>query len=225
MIDRRQLILNLHHRPAFGREDFFVSSCNEEAIAYIDLWPNWPTPLIWLYGPPGSGKSHLAAVWQEKSGARHIKQSTVAENLKNISPGFCIFILDLSEGIENENLLLNFYNVVSEYRGSILVTALSPPARLKFLLPDLGSRLKASPVINLTLADDALLEAVLIKLFTDRQLKVKAEVVPYLVRRMDRSIAAAQELVGLIDEVALAEKKMITVPLVRSIIKSSAVDA
>ena len=96
MIDRRQLILNLHHRPAFGREDFFVSSCNEEAIAYIDLWPDWPAPLTWLCGPPGSGKSHLAAVWQEKSGACHIKQSTVGENIKKVSPDFCIFTLDLS---------------------------------------------------------------------------------------------------------------------------------
>tara|TARA_Y100000814_G_scaffold288753_1_gene260680 strand:- start:244 stop:921 length:678 start_codon:yes stop_codon:yes gene_type:complete len=221
MIDRRQLILNLHHRPAFGREDFFVSSCNEEAIAYIDLWPDWPAPLTWLCGAPGSGKSHLAAVWQEKSGACHIKQSTVGENIKKVSPDFCIFTLDLSEGIENEILLLNFYNVVAEYRGSILVTAFSPPARSKFSLPDLGSRLKSSPVINLKRADDGLLEAVLIKLFTDRQLKVQAEVIPYLVRRMDRSIAAAQEIVSLIDDVALAEKKMITVPLVRSIIKNS----
>ncbi len=220
MADRQQLILNLQHRPAFGRDDFMVTECNQEALSFIELWPNWPGPLVWLCGPPGCGKSHLAAVWQEQSGANQLDQSQIISDSIGITRDFCCFFIDLLEGIENERSWLSFYNAVTEQGGSILVTSLFPPATWNFLIPDLGSRLRAAPVIKIAKADDELLEAVLIKLFIDRQLHVQPEVISYLLRRMDRSLAAAREIVELLDNAALAEKRMITVPLARSVIKS-----
>jgi len=222
MSDRQQFILNLQHRPAFGRDDFFVAECNQEALSFIDLWPNWPGPLVWLCGPAGCGKSHLAAVWQERSGANQIDQSQIISGSISIPRNLCCFFIDLSGGIENERSFLSFYNAVAEQGGSILVTSLFPPATYKFLIPDLGSRLRAAPVIKITKADDELLEAVLIKLFVDRQLRVQPEVISYLIRRMDRSLSAACEIVELLDNTALAEQRMITVPLVRSVMKSYA---
>ena len=220
MADRQQLILNLQHRPAFGRDDFMVTECNQEALSFIELWPNWPGPLVWLCGPPGCGKSHLAAVWQEQSGANQLDQSQIISDSIGITRDFCCFFIDLLEGIENERSWLSFYNAVTEQGGSILVTSLFPPATWNFLIPDLGSRLRAAPVIKIAKADDELLEAVLIKLFIARQLHVQPEVISYLLRRMDRSLAAAREIVELLDNAALAEKRMITVPLARSVIKS-----
>ena len=220
MADRQQFILNLKHRPAFGRDDFFVAECNQEALSFIDLWPNWPGPLVWLYGPPGCGKSHLAAVWQEQSGANQLDQAQIISESISISRNFSCFCIDLSEGIENERSLLSLYNAVAEQGGSILTTSLFPPATYKFLIPDLGSRLRAAPVNKIAKADDELLESVLIKLFIDRQLRIQPEVISYLVRRMDRSLSAACEIVELLDKTALAEQRMITVPLVRSVMKS-----
>ena len=220
MADRQQLILNLQHRPAFGRDDFMVTECNQEALSFIELWPNWPGPLVWLCGPPGCGKSHLAAVWQEQSGANQLDQSQIISNSIGITRDFCCFFIDLLEGIENERSWLSFYNAVTEQGGSILVTSLFPPATWNFLIPDLGSRLRAAPVIKIAKADDELLEAVLIKLFIDRQLHVQPEVISYLLRRMDRSLAAAGKIVELLDNAALAEQRMITVPLARSVMKS-----
>jgi len=220
MADRQQLILNLQHRPAFGRDDFMVTECNQEALSFIELWPNWPGPLVWLCGPPGCGKSHLAAVWQEQSGANQLDQSQIISDSIGITRDFCCFFIDLLEGIENERSWLSFYNAVTEQGGSILVTSLFPPATWNFLIPDLGSRLRAAPVIKIAKADDELLEAVLIKLFIDRQLHVQPEVISYLLRRMDRSLAAAGKIVELLDNAALAEQRMITVPLARSVMKS-----
>ena len=91
MADRQQFILNLKHRPAFGRDDFFVAECNQEALSFIDLWPNWPGPLVWLYGPPGCGKSHLAAVWQEQSGANQLDQAQIISESISISRNFSCF--------------------------------------------------------------------------------------------------------------------------------------
>jgi len=220
MANRQQFILNLQHRPAFGRDDFFVTECNQEALSFIDLWPNWPGPLVWLCGPPGCGKSHLAAVWQERSGANQLDQSQIMSDSISISRDSCCFFTDLSGDIENERSLLSFYNIVAEQGGSILVTSLFPPASYNFLIPDLGSRLRAAPVIKIAKADDELLEAVLIKLFVDRQLRVQPEVISYLMRRMDRSLSAACEIVEILDNRALAEQRMITVPLARSVMKS-----
>ena len=149
MSDRQQFILNLQHRPAFGRDDFFVTECNQEALSFIALWPNWPGPLVWLCGPAGCGKSHLAAVWQERSGANQIDQSQIISGSIIIPRNLCCFFIDFSGGIENERSFLSFYNAVAEQGGSILVTSLFPPATYKFLIPDLGSRLRAAPVIKI----------------------------------------------------------------------------
>ena len=221
MAERRQLVLDLPHRTALGRDDFFVTPCNQEALAFIDRWPNWPTPLTVLCGPSGCGKSHLAAVWQEQIGAISLDQSDFRSVISRIGPKECCFVLDLTDGITDEEALFHLYNRVTEQNGGILVTAPSPPARWTFNLADLESRLRAAPVLNIGQADDELLEAVLIKLFADRQLRVEPGVVGYLLRRMDRSLGAARDLVATLDKAALAEHRTISVPFARSIVEAS----
>jgi chromosomal replication initiation ATPase DnaA len=221
MAERRQLVLDLPHRTAFGRDDFFVTPCNQEALAFIDRWPNWPAPLAVLCGPPGCGKSHLAAVWQEQIGAISLDQSDFQSVISRIGPTECCFVVDLVDGIADEEAFFHLYNRVAEQSGGILATAPSPPARWTFNLADLESRLRAAPVLNIGRADDELLEAVLIKLFADRQLRVEAGVVGYLLRRMDRSLGAARNLVADLDNAALAEHRTISVPFARSILEAS----
>ena len=60
-----QLHLALSYRKAFGREDFVVAPCNQEAVSWIDKWPNWPVPCVLIYGEKGSGKTHLASIFSE----------------------------------------------------------------------------------------------------------------------------------------------------------------
>ncbi|MBK18014.1 MAG: hypothetical protein CMM52_04150 [Rhodospirillaceae bacterium] len=220
MADRRQLTLDLPFRPAFGREDFFVADCNREALAFLDLWPNWPTPMAFLCGPTGCGKSHLAAVWQKQSGSAVQDQVKFSEAISLVDNDRRHFVVEFENAVADEQSLFHFYNRVAEVNGSILATATIAPARWNISLPDLASRLRTAPVLNIGMPDDALLEAVLIKLFSDRQLRVEPDVVGYLLKRMDRSLGAARKLVELLDDMALAQHRTISVPFARKILEA-----
>ncbi len=195
-----QLALDLGHRPALGREDFLVSPSNENAVAWVDRWPDWPGPALVIHGPAGCGKTHLARVWRQRSGAT---EGAVIEN---------------ADRPVDDVALFHLYNRHAEEGGHLLLTARTPPARWPGRLPDLISRLAASPTVAIGAPDDTLIAQVVVKLFADRQLEIGAEVVPYLVTHMERSFAAARRLVAAADAAALAAKRPVTVPLVRDVL-------
>lgn len=213
-----QLILDLGHRPALGEADFLVAPCNEAAIRWLDRWPDWPAPALTLYGPPGCGKTHLARVFAARSQAPIVEADRLASNAV---PGLLgtarACVVDDADRADAE-ALLHLFNLVAERRGGMLLTAREPPARWPGLLPDLRSRLGAAPVVAVGAPDDALLAALLVKLFADRQLAVSEEVVLFLVRQMERSFEAARRLVADLDAAALRDHRGITVPLARSVL-------
>ncbi len=210
-----QLTLGLPHRPALGRDDFLVAGSNADAVAWLDRWPDWPATSLALHGPAASGKTHLAQVWRQRSGA--------VEALGHFDPpglasaGAVVFDLDAAPGPGDERPLLHLYNLLAERRGHLLLVGREPPARWPIRLPDLKSRLSTAPAVALLPPDDELRAAVMIKLFADRQLRVDADVVGYLLRRLDRSFAALGAAVAALDEAALAERRPITVPLARAV--------
>ncbi len=208
-----QFTLGFGHRPALGREDFLVAPSNGEAVAWIDRWPDWPAPVLTLSGPTASGKTHLAQVWRARSGAALFDPANgmaapAAENL----------VIEGAEAMADETAFLHLYNNLAGRGGSLLLTAESAPARWNLVLPDLASRLRAAPVAVIGAPEDALIEAVLVKLFSDRQLRVPAPVVAYVVRRMERSLAAASQIVAALDEAALAARRNLTVPLAAEVL-------
>lgn len=221
-----QLTLQFEHRPALGREDFIVTPSNEAAVAWIDLWPEWPGPVSALYGPAGSGKSHLAQVWRDSSAARQVPASEVAslEAPEIIGADQAIWIDDLEPVVtgsrDAQRTLFHVLNLVREGASSLLLTADNPPARWDVALEDLRSRLRAVPAVALTAPDDDLMAALLFKLFGDRQLVVGPAVVRYLVTHMERSFGAAAALVEKVDRLALATRRDITVPLVRQVLEA-----
>ena len=227
MASLRQLTLDLPQRPALGREDFVVAPCNETAVAWIDRWPNWPQPVLAVHGPAGSGKSHLAQVWRRASRAQDVSPDAfeTGDPPTLAGDGKAVLIEDVDRllGVEDparEERLLHLHNLVIEARGQLLLTAESAPARWHCSLPDLRSRLAAAQVVALGAPDDRLIEALLIKLFSDRQLRVSAPVVKYLVPRIERSFAALQALVGAVDDAALSNHRDISVSLVRRVLET-----
>jgi chromosomal replication initiation ATPase DnaA len=212
-----QFAFEFPHRPAFGADDFLIAPSNEAAVAWLDRWPDWPSPAAVLHGPPGCGKTHLAHVWQARSGAvLRPAGALTPDAVPDLAANTAVVIDDAERAAERP--LLHLLNLMVERRGHLLLTAPAPPARWTTALPDLRSRLVALPEIAMLAPDDALIGAVLLKLFADRQLGVGEEVIVFLLHHMERSFAAARRLVAALDRAALVAQRRITVPLAREVL-------
>jgi chromosomal replication initiation ATPase DnaA len=206
-----QLVLDLQTRPALGRADFFVSPANALALAQVERWPDWPSGRLAVVGPAGAGKTHLAHVWGARSGARILAAGTLAglDPVAVAEDAAVAVEHDGSLGTASEETLFHLMNRLAAGGGSMLLTGRDPPARWAVSLPDLASRLEAVPVAGLEAPDDALLAAVLVKLFADRQIPVGPEVVRYLAARMERSFETADRLVAALDRMGLARHRAV----------------
>ncbi len=219
----RQIPLTLPAEPRFGREDFLVSPSNESAWEMIAAWPQWPAPVIILCGPEGAGKSHLAAIWGRRSGAAVIRSRDLAlERLDEFGQRSAVLVEDAGAGQVPERELFHLINMMKAIQGSILMTARAVPGHWAISLPDLLSRLRVAPVVEIAAPDDALVRAVLVKLFLDRQLTVDTSVIEYVAMRIERSLGAARTIVDLIDREALARGRSITRPTVAAIMRDFA---
>lgn len=210
MILARQLAFDLQLRPASGRDDFLVTASNSAAVALVDQWPNWQSHAAVLVGPPGSGKSHLAVVWRQVSGAGVVQSSSLSvEAVPDLMTTGALVVEDLKPGLNVEPALFHLLNHARETGGHILFTAQSWPL-VGIALPDLVSRLNALTAASILPPDDELLRGVLVKLFEDRQIAVDEPLISYLVTRMPRSLDMARQLVARIDAAALEQGAEVT---------------
>ena len=206
-----QLALALDHGESLAREDFLSGPSNIAALALIERWPDWPSRIVLLRGPEGAGKSHLAAIWAREAGARMLSPRALegADVPVALATG-ALVIENLSPDQFDEAALFHLLNLAREQRAYVLITTRSAPAAWRIELPDLASRLRALPVVGLEPPDDALLRAVIVKLFADRQLAVDESLVAYLTTRIERSVAAARAAVAELDREALRLKRPVT---------------
>jgi chromosomal replication initiation ATPase DnaA len=216
----RQLALELPHAESLRRDDFLADASNQAALALVDAWPEWPNRVIAIVGPAGSGKSHLAAIWAERSGARIADAAslTLGDVPRTLVTG-ALSLEDLTPGQVDEPALFHLLNLVREDEAFLLITAKSRLDLQQHALPDLASRLRAVPVIELAAPSESLLAAVLVKLFADRQLLIDEDTVAYLVTRMERSLAAARHMAANLDRAALSRGRRITRQLASEVLK------
>jgi chromosomal replication initiation ATPase DnaA len=207
----RQLALALDHAESMAREDFLAGPSNAAALALIERWPNWPSRTLLLRGPEGSGKSHLATIWAREAGARTLSLRALDGADVPIALATGALVLEnLGERGFDEAALFHLLNLAKEERAYVLITARTAPANWPIVLPDLASRLRALPIVALEAPDDALLRAVIVKLFADRQLAVDESLVGYLATHIERSFAAARAAVAALDREALRRKRPVT---------------
>lgn len=223
-----QLPLDLQFRPAYGRDDFLITKSNQDAVALIDAWPNsWGGfPALTIYGAGGSGKSHLAAVWAQKAEAELLTieafEKSSIQNLIDQKRNYVLERLDLLTGdTQREQKLFHLYNAQNAEKRSILMTSHIAPGKLEFSLRDLQSRLRASPAVQIHQPDDDLICYVFAKQMHDRGFAVMDNVIRYAVERMERSWTAMDQMISALTIRATAEKKGITLPLVRAVLMES----
>lgn len=211
----RQLRLNLRRPVSYAREAFVPGPSNAAALAALDAWPNWHGRAMALIGPQGVGKTHLARHWAERVGAVILDRQAPQVDAAAGRPAL---VEDVDQGIEDE-ALFHLINMAAHEGGGLLLTARTAPAAWPAGLPDLRSRLNALLVAEIEEPDDEVLEGVLRKFFRERSIRPPKEVLPYLLRRMERSIPYAREIVKRLDEAADDEQRPISRALARQILE------
>ena len=222
-----RLPLPLPMRPAMGRDDFFVAPSNAMALAFVDIWPNWPNNRLAVVGQESAGKSHLAAVWARVSGARVMRACDVhAADVPDLASGpLAIEDMHVPMGAETERALFHLHNLIAAEGHSLMVTGRGAPSSWPITLPDLASRLQAITMAEVAAPDDQLLSALLIKHFSDRQVTVSPAVIAYVIQRIERSFAAVEAIAQQFDAAALAGQKPITRSLARTLLDTDNAEA
>ncbi|CUH87252.1 hypothetical protein PH5382_01177 [Phaeobacter sp. CECT 5382] len=212
----QQLSFDLPAKPALGRDDFFVAPSNAMGVALLDPSFVWPSGKLVLTGPMGSGKTHLAHVWASQSGAKILQAADLCEErVPDLAQGPVVIedVPAIAGNTQAQNALFHLHNLVLANGHALMLTGRASPNLWQLTLPDLQSRVQAATHAELQAPDDALLAVVLAKLFNDRQVTPKPDVIPYLVAHMDRSFAAAAEIVAQLDNMSLSEGRTLSRPL------------
>jgi chromosomal replication initiation ATPase DnaA len=218
--DARQFVLDLPFIEAYGAEDFLPAASNRQALDAVLGWPRWPTPALLIHGPEGAGKTHLVRLWAARSGCTVLgpaELSTIGDPLRRTAGARAVAV-EHADCVAEEEQLFHLYNEVVGRGGHLLLTARASPGLWRPVLPDLRSRLQAAWNVAIEAPDDALLAAVLLKQFADRQLRVDQEVMHYVLQRMERSFAGVRRVVDLLDRASLGARRPITTALVREVL-------
>ena len=220
-VQPRQLALALPHAESLTRDNFLEGPANAAGLALVDSWPDWPNRVMLLLGPEGSGKSHLAAIWAEQSGARSASAHLLtADEVPGTLATGALVIEDLKSPDIDERALFHLLNLAREETAFVLITARTQPAEIQ--LRDLRSRLRAIPTVQLLPPDDHLFRALIVKFSADRQLTIDESVVSYLASRIERSHAALRRAIELLDSEALRLGRPITRALAAELFGSGA---
>lgn len=214
-----QMVMPFASATSYHAEDFIRGDANLVALSLVERWPDWPYSLVVVHGPTGSGKTHLAHVFAQRTHAQFIPASRIGQApADQLLAGHHAWVIDGLDGVKSEDALAQLINHARARGDYVLMTATQAPSQLPFTLNDLKSRLTALPEVALGSPDDALLTGVLAKAFADRQLRVGPDLLQYAVARLERSFAAAHEFAAAVDAASLASGRGVTLPLMRGVL-------
>ncbi|GAA4813081.1 regulatory inactivation of DnaA Hda protein [Sphingosinicella ginsenosidimutans] len=188
-----QIALPLDWPVADREEDFLLSDSNRVAFDHLRRWSLWPVMATLVTGPRKSGRSLLGRIFARKTGGR---------------------LFDDAER-QDEEALFHAWNEAQERRRPLFIVADAPPPAWEIALPDLKSRLAATPHVEILPPDDALIAQLIVKLLGDRGIAVSNEIADYLVPRIERSHVAVLSAVDILDQAMLSHHRRMTVPLAR----------
>jgi DnaA regulatory inactivator Hda len=222
-----QIAMDLAFPPAFGRSDFIVDDSNAGALRWVESWPDWPGPALVVCGAPGCGKTHLLQIWCARAEALLLDRKALTDGAA--TRDVRTVAIDDADAIAGdraaEESLFHLYNRLATQHGSLLLASRSAPARWPIVLPDLASRLRAAALAEIAPPSDQLLETIIAKLCSDRQMTLGPRVMQYVVTRMERSPDAARRLVAALDRQALAARGPVTIERARAVLAAEGMDS
>jgi len=212
--NHKQLFFDLNNNTSFTSDDFIISTSNITAFNYLNRWPQWDDNFIALIGKKGSGKSHLAKIWALQSNALYLNKNSndINEVIKKIKQ--CVVVENLDRVDYDNIFMFHLINHIKEINGYILYTSRKNPTSWKSSLPDLDSRLRAAIPLEIEDPDDFLLEAILIKLFADKQIDLSKNLTSFILKRSNRSCENIKRLVDLVYVKIMEERRPLTIPLI-----------
>jgi len=214
-----QLILKFPSHKAYKKEDFYVSPSNQEAYDFVNRWPKWIKRIANIFGPSGSGKSHLAAMLKSKTQCLQIESKKLNEKIfSNFKVKEALIIENLEENI-SEKLLFSLWNVALQDNKYLLITSKKPINLYKFKLKDLASRISSSLIIGIKLPSDDLISVILAKNFSDKQIKVEKKHIDYIIKRIDRSYEKISQFILTLDKYSLKKGSPFSLKLIKEVLK------
>ena len=214
-----QLILRFPSHQAYKKEDFYVSPSNQEAYDFINSWPKWIKRTVNIFGPSGSGKSHLAAILKNKTSCLQIEANNLNDEIFfKFKTKESLIIENLNEKI-SEKLLFSLWNIALQDNKYLLITSKKPINSFKFKLRDLMSRITSSLIIGINLPSDDLISAILAKNFSDKQITVEKKHIDYIVKRIDRSYEKISQFILTLDKYSLKKGSPFGLKLIKEVLK------
>tara|TARA_Y100000590_G_scaffold440673_1_gene566368 strand:- start:2231 stop:2890 length:660 start_codon:yes stop_codon:yes gene_type:complete len=214
-----QLILKFPSNKAYLKEDYFVSKSNQEAYNFINSWPKWVKRIANIFGPPGSGKTHIASFLKNKTSTLEIHSSKLNDKIFfEYKTKEALIIEDVTENI-SENLLFSLWNIALQDNKYLLTTSTKPISSYKFKLPDLISRVKSCIAIGINLPNDELISVIIAKNFSDKQIIVEKKQIDYIIKRIDRSYEKISKFISILDKYSLKKGSPVSLKLIKEVLK------
>ena len=214
-----QLILKFPRDNVYLKEDFYVSSGNQEAYEFINSWPKWIKRIVNIFGPSGSGKTHLASILKNKTSTLEIESDALDDKIFfEFKTKEALIIENLNEKV-SENLLFSLWNFALQDNKYFLITSTKPISTYKFKLPDLKSRASSSLMIGINLPSDDLISVILAKNFSDKQIKIEKKHIDYIIKRIDRSYEKISQFISIADQYSLKKGNPLSLKLIKEVLK------
>ena len=214
-----QLILKFPKNKIYLREDFYVSSSNQEAYDFINSWPKWIKRIANIFGPSGSGKSHLVSILEKKTSTLIVQANELNDKIFfKFKTKEALIIENLNEKI-SQNLLFSLWNTAVQDNKYFLITSIKPINNYKFKLADLNSRTSSCLTIGIKLPSDELISVILAKNFSDKQVKIEKKHIDYVIKRIDRSYEKISQFISLLDKYSLKKGSPFSFKLIKEVLK------
>ena len=214
-----QTLLKFELKQNFAYDDFFVSKCNYFAFNLVETWPKWEKNILNIYGEKFSGKTHLSEIFKKKHKAMIITNEEINNNFLNKIRFHENIIVDNLEYVSDEKILYSIINFAEQYNKYLIINSIKPINLIDFTLPDLKSRLKNCIYAKIDKPDDDMIFALVLKHFSDRQIKIEKKIIEYITKRIERSYGKILDFIYKVDQFSLINKKPIDYKSIKKILE------